>query len=76
MERVTYPSDAVRNVLDKSYVRLVLDLEANREVAAMFDPNAIPVAIVLNLDGTELGRKVGFVEPDLYAEWLAGLSGN
>lgn len=76
MERVTYPSDTVRSILDKSYVRLVLDLEADREAAGLFAPDAIPVAVVMNLEGKELGRKIGFVQPDPYAEWLAGLIGN
>ena len=76
MERVTYPSEAVRVVLDKNYVRLVLDVEADRETTAMFTPDAIPVAVVLNAEGRELGRKVGFVESEPYSQWLKGFKGD
>lgn len=70
MERVTYPSEVVSNVINEDYVRLVLDVEEDREAAAMFVPDAIPVAVVLDATGREIARKVGFVEPESYANWL------
>ncbi|MCZ7606295.1 MAG: hypothetical protein M5U25_09520 [Planctomycetota bacterium] len=70
MERVTYPSTVVTSVLNEGYIRQLLDVEDDSELTKLFQPDAIPVAIVLNAEGLELGRKVGFVEPDEYAKWL------
>jgi hypothetical protein len=73
MERVTYPSDEVQGVLKARYERVHLDLREDAETAALFKPEAIPVAIVLDGNGVELARRAGFVEPTEYAAWLEGV---
>jgi hypothetical protein len=70
MERVTYPSDEVQAVLAARYERVHLDLREDAETAALFKPEAIPVAIVLDGNGVELARRAGFVAPAEYAAWL------
>jgi thioredoxin-related protein len=70
MERVTYPSKAVQDELANRFERIVLDIEKDASATAPFKPEAIPVAVVLDANGNELARKVGFVPPDDYAAWL------
>lgn len=72
MERVTYPSQVVQEVLKAHFVRVILDVEEDSDVAPLLKPEAIPVAVVFDKDGKELARKVGVAEPESYAKWLAG----
>jgi len=52
------------------FERVVLDLDGDADAAALFKPEAIPVAVILDAAGNELARKVGFVPADDYAVWL------
>lgn len=70
MERVTYPSKVVQDVLKAHFVHVVLDVEDDPAASRLLKPEAIPVAVVFDSKGNELRRKVGFVEADTYAKWL------
>jgi thioredoxin-like negative regulator of GroEL len=74
MERVTYPSKKVQIELTRRYERVVLDLEEDAETATRFRPEAIPVAVILDASGAEIARRVGFVPPEEYSNWLASHS--
>jgi hypothetical protein len=73
MERVTYPNPEVTRVLERSYLRTVLDLEVDSDAALALRVLGIPVAIVVDADGNELARIEGFVEPQDYARQLRAL---
>jgi len=70
MERVTYPSETVKNALSRRFEHAVLDVEADAATAKLFAAEAIPVAIVLDAQGMELARLVGFSPPEEFAKWL------
>ncbi|MCB9932745.1 MAG: hypothetical protein H6841_04905 [Planctomycetes bacterium] len=74
MERVTYPDTEVQQLLERSYLRKVLDLELDAEAVSAFGVLGIPVAIIADADGLELDRIEGFVEPQDYARRLDGLA--
>ncbi len=75
MERVTYPNPEVQQVLERSYLRKVLDLELDAESALAFGVLGIPVAIIADAEGHELDRIEGFIEPQDYARQLSDLAG-
>jgi hypothetical protein len=70
MERVTFPAEAVQQVLGQHYKRKLLDLKKHEAEAAVVKPEAIPVSIVFDASGREIDRKVGFVPPAEFATWL------
>lgn len=70
MERVTYPSAAVTNVLAEGFIRVVLDVNDDKDALAPLEPRALPEAIVLTAEGKQLGRVAGFVGPEEHAAWL------
>ena len=67
MERVTYPDKEVKAVIDASYLRMVFDRVEDEEETDMLDIIGIPVAIVFDANGKELGRYINFQQPDEYA---------
>ncbi|MHC4841293.1 MAG: hypothetical protein ACYTDT_10130 [Planctomycetota bacterium] len=67
---MTYSSDEVKAVLDASYLRVVLDVNEHTETTSLFNPDAIPVCVVLNAEGAEQGRFEGFAEAEEHATWL------
>ncbi|MCZ7605025.1 MAG: hypothetical protein M5U25_02925 [Planctomycetota bacterium] len=75
MERVTYPNPEVQQVLERFYLRKVLDLELDAQAAETLGVPGIPVAIVADAEGNELARIEGFIEPQDYARQLSDLAG-
>lgn len=75
MERVTYPNPEVQQLLERFYLRRVLDLELDAQAAEALGVLGIPVAIVADAEGNELARIEGFVEPQDYARQLSDLAG-
>ncbi|MCF6228165.1 MAG: hypothetical protein L3J82_05795 [Planctomycetes bacterium] len=67
---MTYPSAEVTTVLEASYIRVIIDTADDNEITSLFSPSAIPVSIVLNADGKEQGRFVGFANAEDHAKWL------
>ena len=74
MDAVTYPHPAVTNELEH-WVERKVDVSQIPDVARAFDVPAVPVAVAVAPDGTILDRRVGFVEPEEFAEWLRSVRG-
>lgn len=69
MDAVTYPHPDVEAELE-TWIRLRIDVTEHPEVAGLFGVNAMPAALALRADGTVLGRKMNFVQPAEFLEWL------
>ena len=69
MDAVTYPHPDVTSELER-WVEHKVDVSRIPDVARAFDVPAVPVAVAVLPDGTILDRRMGFVEPEEFAEWL------
>lgn len=73
MDTVTYPHPTVAAIL-KDWIFTRCDASVLQEDAKRLAVSAVPVAIVVAPDGTILGRRGGFVEPQEFARWLRSLT--
>lgn len=58
---------------DISIERVSIDIDENPELAAQHKVRGIPTMIALDLQGNELGRKVGALSAIQIKHWLEGL---
>ncbi|MDC1142975.1 hypothetical protein OAU50_07785 [Planctomycetota bacterium] len=52
-------------------VRVVLDVNTALEAARLFNPDTVPMCLVLDAEGNEQGRFVGFAAAKEHADWLS-----
>ena len=76
MERVTYPHKDVKAVIDASYLRIVLDRVDDEEATDLLNIVGIPVAVVFDATGKEVGRYLNFQKAEAYAVALKSHVGN
>jgi len=62
MDEETWPNADVKAAVTK-YVPVRQDVDANQDVASRFDIESIPTVVILDADGKELDRNVGFADP-------------
>lgn len=74
MKKNTYPSDAVKKHHDKFvWAYLDADQEENRELLEKYKVSGIPHVEFVTADGKSLGKQVGYVPPDTFAEKLEAI---
>lgn len=73
MDAVTHPDPRVRRALE-SWIERRVDVGLSAEVARAFAVSAVPTALVVDGHGRLLGRQTGFVEAQVFADWLTSLS--
>ena len=69
MDAVTYPHPDVQTEL-AGWLQRRVDVTIERELASLFEVEAIPTAIVLDGSGHIRDRIVGFVKPEGFLERL------
>ena len=69
MDTVTYPHPEVREELEH-WVEGKVDVSQMTELARLLNVTAIPVAIAFSPNGSILERRLNFVEPAEFREWL------
>lgn len=64
LDAVTYPSKAVASYVNEHFVALRVDLTAQQNLASKYDVSSPPTVLVLNPEGREFYRSLGFLPPD------------
>jgi thioredoxin-related protein len=72
MDAVTYPHERVREET-AHWVTTKADVATSQDLTTRFGVAAVPVAIAVTGEGEILGRILGFVEPDRFADELSRL---
>lgn len=66
LDRHTWPDQAVKNWLGERTIPLKIDAEKNRPLAARYKIRSYPTMVFIRPDGSELGRTVGFQQPQTF----------
>jgi TolA-binding protein len=75
MDTVTYPESEVRKFLSGHFVPVRLKVEPETEAVRRYNPNWTPTLLVLNSEGVESHRVVGYLPPEEFrAELALGLA--
>ncbi len=74
MDTVTYPHPDVRAELEH-WIEGKVDISRMPEAARALEVAAVPVAVALAPDGSVLSRRLDFVEPPEFLEWLRSVRG-
>ena len=74
MKRTVFPDSAVGSLIKGRFVPVVVDMTDTRSsgqtIASRYFVDALPTLIVLNPQGTELARKIGYVDTSQLLRWL------
>ena len=70
MEERTYAHPAVRNLVDKAYLAVKVDQDANPDLAVRYGDWGWPATIIFGPDGKEVAKLQGFQRPSLMARIL------
>ena len=65
MGAVTYPNEGVAKFVDLNFVPVQVQ-SANKELADKYNVSWTPTILVLDADGKEHYRSVGFLQPDVF----------
>ena len=65
MGAVTYPNEGVAKFVDLNFVPVQVQ-SANKELADKYNISWTPTILVLDADGKEHYRSVGFLQPDVF----------
>lgn len=71
MGAVTYPDSRVKSLIERAFVPVRLDVEADAAARREFGSARTPTLLVVDADGREVRRHSGFLDPD---QLLAELS--
>lgn len=66
LDRYTWPDTSVQNWLNERTISLKVDAERNRPLATRYKIRSYPTMVFLRPDGSELGRTVGFQQPQAF----------
>ena len=66
LDRYTWPDKSVKNWLSERTIPLKIDAEKNRPLAARYKIRSYPTMVFLRPDGSELGRTIGFQQPQVF----------
>ena len=70
MEERTYAHPTVRDLVDKAYLAVKVDQDANPDLAARYGDWGWPATIIFGPDGEEVAKLQGFQRPSLMAKIL------
>ena len=70
MEAETYHDPAVRQILDRSFIAVKVDIDARPDIAERYGDWGWPATVIFSPDATELGKYRGYIEPARFAEIL------
>lgn len=73
METVTFSKDIVQDYINDNFVGLKYNSGPDAEQFRRFDVRMTPTYVVLDSDGTELGRIVGYQASDEFISQIGGL---
>lgn len=66
LDRYTWPDQSVQNWMNERVVALKVDAEKNRPLAARYQIRSFPTMVFIRPDGSELGRTIGFQQPQVF----------
>ena len=69
MDKTTFSHVAVRHRM-ADFVPLKIDVDRQPELAARYEVTGLPATVVVDPDGKEFGRAVGYLDPDRYLKVL------
>jgi thiol:disulfide interchange protein len=69
LEREVFHSEDFKR-LNKSFVMCQIDVDAQPDVAARYKVTAMPTQMVLDSDGNEIGKTVGYGGPAAFYNWI------
>lgn len=75
MEKTVFINDSVKFFLQSSFIPARLDIDdpsVKEFIEKQLRINAVPTSIVMNSEGVELARHVGFMNKEQLLEWLEG----
>jgi thiol:disulfide interchange protein len=70
MKAHTFADPAVAAAIARDFSFLPLDVDVDKEAAKKFGVTKVPTTIVLDADGRELRRMVGYRPPAAFLDWL------
>ena len=73
MAQNTYANPKVEGLIDKSYLAVRVDQDANPDLSSRYGDWGWPATIIFGPDGTELVKLRGYVEPDKMAILLQAI---
>lgn len=73
METGTFLQDKVQDYINNNFVALKYNSGPDAEQFRRFDVRMTPTYVVLDADGNELGRVIGYQAPDEFIDQIKGL---
>jgi len=70
MDAVTYPDPRVVDLVHKELVATRINISSDRAFALRYQVNATPTLLVLDGDGAERNRSVGYLPPEQLIPYL------
>ena len=73
METGTFLQEEIQDYINNNYVALKYNSGPDAEQFKRFDVKMTPTYIVLDAEGNELGRVIGYHTPDEFIDQIKGL---
>jgi thiol:disulfide interchange protein len=73
LEEETFSDERVRKVLTEKAVAIQIDVDDNQPLAGRYGVRSIPCMVVIDGEGKEVGRLVGFHDADRFLEEVGKL---
>src|SRR5262249_41002510 len=70
MEATTYHDPQVREVLDRHFIAVKVDVDSRPDIEERYGDWGWPATVIFSPDATELGKYRGYIAPDKFAEIL------
>ena len=70
MSGKTFANPVVKQLIEKDFVFVVLNVDQNKEAADLMGIVGIPDTRILSQDGKTLDQVIGFEEPEAFADRL------
>ena len=66
MDSYVYTNSNVIDFLSKHFICVKINIDKQPQLARKFEIKFIPTTVILNYEGEELGRIIGYRDPDTY----------
>lgn len=73
MDSYVYTNSNVINFLSKHFICININIDKQPKLARKFDIKFVPTTIILNYEGEELSRILGYRDPDIYIAELKSI---
>jgi len=73
MEKVTYQDPQVISAINENYIAIRGDIEKTLPIKQRYGYFGVPATIILNGDGKEINRRLGYIKPQFMQWHLLGV---